>query len=129
MCGIFVAYSKNGNKLSKKKCLLSIEGLYNRGPDFFKHDFLRNETLFISNTILSITGKTKKNKNLTSSKNKNFCVSFNGEIYNYNELNNYQPIDKTSEYLKYYDDDSKKLVFDKDEMIFKNFYSDFKNKN
>ena len=86
MCGIFVVFSKKGNPLPKKKCLLASNELYNRGPDFFKYTFLRKKTLYISNNILSITGKTNINKSVLFSKNKNFYISFNGEIYNYETL-------------------------------------------
>jgi len=61
MCGIFLVHSKNGTKLSESKCLNASNDLFNRGPDYLKFDFLRKNTLFILNTILSITGKTKKN--------------------------------------------------------------------
>mgnify|MGYP003951808421 FL=1 len=86
MCGIFVVFSKKGNPLPKKKCLSASNELYNRGPDFFKYTFLRKKTLYISNNILSITGKTNINKSVLFSKNKNFYISFNGEIYNYETL-------------------------------------------
>ena len=57
--------------------------LYNRGPDFFKYSFFRKNTLYISNTILSVTGKPNKDKSVITSRNKNYYMSFNGEIYNY----------------------------------------------
>ena len=37
--------------------------------------------------MLSITGKLNNNKKLIRSKNKNLAISFNGEIYNYLDLN------------------------------------------
>ena len=46
MCGIFVAFSKKGSQLPKKKCLSASNELYNRGPDFFKYTFLRKNTPF-----------------------------------------------------------------------------------
>ena len=64
MCGIFVVFSKKGSQLPKKKCLSASNELYNRGPDFFKYTFLRKNTLYISNNILSVTGKTNTNKRL-----------------------------------------------------------------
>ena len=86
MCGIFVAISKK-KKLNKQICINSAKNLYNRGPDIFKYNFFLDKRLFISNTILSITGLTKKNKNLYRSKSENYAISFNGEIYNYQNLN------------------------------------------
>jgi asparagine synthase (glutamine-hydrolysing) len=91
MCGVFVVYSKNGNSLSKTQCLNASDKLYNRGPDSLKYSFFRKNTLFISNTVLSITGKIFTDKSLSVSKNKNYTLSFNGEIYNYKTLgNNYR---------------------------------------
>ena len=88
MCGIFLAYSKK-ESLNKKVCSFSIKDLFNRGPDFLKFNYFFNEKLFIANTILSITGKLEKNSDLNVSKNNNFYISFNGEIYNYKELNSH----------------------------------------
>ena len=87
MCGIFLAFSKK-KPLNKKICNFSIKDLFNRGPDNLKFNYFFNEKLFIANTILSITGNLKKSSNLNVSKNNNFYVSFNGEIYNYKDLNN-----------------------------------------
>ena len=87
MCGIFIALSKKGS-LNKLACIRSVNELYNRGPDSLKYNYFYNNSLFFSNTVLSITGTTNKNKNIVSSLNKNFFVSFNGEIYNYKTLKN-----------------------------------------
>ena len=87
MCGIFLVNSKNNLKLEKDRCLLAAKDLFNRGPDSFKGEFFLNDKLFISNTVLSITGKLNNNKKLIRSKNKNLAISFNGEIYNYLDLN------------------------------------------
>ena len=87
MCGIFIAFSKNGSRLSTQKCIKISKNLLNRGPDFHKFSFFRKNTLFFSNTILSITGEPSKKKSITNSKNKQLFISFNGEIYNFHELN------------------------------------------
>ena len=83
MCGVFLIYSKKGNALSKNNCIDAARKIFNRGPDNFKFNFFRKNTLFISNTVLSITGANDKSQNLASSKTKNYFLSFNGEIYNY----------------------------------------------
>jgi len=88
MCGVLIIYSKRNQKLNKRKCFLASKRLFNRGPDLQKKNFFRNSTLFISNTILSITGSRDKNKNLEKSLSNRYVISFNGEIYNYKELNN-----------------------------------------
>ena len=87
MCGIFIALSKK-IKLNKQVCASSVRDLFNRGPDILKTNYFFNDTLFFANTVLSVTGNFNKSKNLVSSNNKKFFISFNGEIYNYKELNN-----------------------------------------
>ena len=86
MCGIFIVLSKKNQRLNQKKCFDSLNELYNRGPDIAKYKFLLNSRLFISNSILSITGKPSKNSELFKSQSKNYSISFNGEIYNFNYL-------------------------------------------
>lgn len=86
MCGIFVVYSKKGSPLNEKICKNASMENYNRGPDYFKYNFFLNKTLFISNTILSITGNVSKNNSIIKSKNNKYFISYNGEIYNYFDL-------------------------------------------
>ncbi len=86
MCGIFVVFSKKGNPLPSDRCIDASRELYNRGPDYFKYNFFRKNTLYLSNTILSITGVPEKENKISSSLNRNFFISFNGEIYNYRGL-------------------------------------------
>lgn len=85
MCGILIIHSKK-KKISKNICLEAARDLLNRGPDIFKYEFFEKENLFISNTVLSITGEDKKNRKLLRSKSKRFVISFNGEIYNYKDF-------------------------------------------
>jgi asparagine synthase (glutamine-hydrolysing) len=86
MCGVLVIYSKK-KSLNKKKCLMASKEIYNRGPDHFKSSFYKDNKLFISNTVLSITtSNSRLSKKPTQSLNKNFVISFNGEIYNYELL-------------------------------------------
>ena len=86
MCGVFLVVSKNGEKLPQDLCIKSSKKLFNRGPDVFKYNFFQNNTLFISNTVLAITGKIDNSKSLSKSKNKRYFISLNGEIYNYKYL-------------------------------------------
>jgi asparagine synthase (glutamine-hydrolysing) len=84
MCGVFAVVSRK--KLNRDFCKKISSLQFNRGPDVQKYNFFDNDKIFISNSILSITGKITKNKNLISSKNNNLYISFNGQIYNYKEL-------------------------------------------
>lgn len=84
MCGIFLVISKK--KIQKKKCMNVVNILKKRGPDAYKFEFLNNDKFFLCNTILNITGKIDKKKNLIESSNERFKISFNGEIYNYKEI-------------------------------------------
>lgn len=86
MCGVFLVYSKKKKILDISKCKLATKDLFNRGPDYFKYNVFKNGSLYISNTILSITGKPHLGKYLISSKKKNYHISFNGQIYNYLSL-------------------------------------------
>ena len=85
MCGIFLVLSRN--KVNHTNCLKTSKKLYNRGPDQQRYSFFYNKRLFLSNTVLSITGNLNKKKDIYSSKSKRFYLSFNGEIYNYKNLN------------------------------------------
>ena len=64
MCGVLVIYSKK-KSLNKKKCLIAAKEIYNRGPDHFKSSFYRDNKLFISNTVLSITANSSSSKKPT----------------------------------------------------------------
>jgi len=86
MCGVFIVFSKK-EKTRKGVCIKSIQKLFNRGPDRLKYNFFYKDRLFIANTILSITGNLNNSKNLYYSDSKNYYLSFNGEIYNYHQLN------------------------------------------
>ena len=88
MCGVLIIYSKKKKKLNKKRCFSASKKLFNRGPDLYKSNFFKDSSLFISNTVLSITSFKNKNKNLCRSLSNRFIISFNGEIYNFKELNN-----------------------------------------
>ena len=118
MCGIFVVHSKKGNKLSTSKCFGASKELYNRGPDYLKYNFYNNRTLFVLNTILSITGNTKNNTEIQKSQSKRYFISFNGEIYNYQSLSkkylkditNHKDLNDTQVLVNLYDVLNKKKI-------------------
>ena len=84
MCGIFLAISKK--KLNKKKCIDSEALIKSRGPDITNNSFFFNKKVFLTNTILSISGEINDKKKLQQSKSKRHVLSFNGEVYNWREL-------------------------------------------
>ncbi len=86
MCGVLLIHSKKNKPLNRFHCLKSASELFNRGPDFIKYNFFYNDTLFIYNSILSITGKQKLNTSLIKSNNENCYIAYNGQIYNYREI-------------------------------------------
>ena len=105
MCGILVILSKN-KALNKKDVFYPLNQLIKEVQIKSYGIFLKNK-LFIFNSILSVTGKiNSKNNSLYNSGNKNYFLSFNGEIYNFHSLKN-----KLKE-IKNYDlsNDSKVLV-------------------
>jgi len=108
MCGIFTAVYKNKDKLNLPFCKSSLEGLKKRGPDWSFQKII--EKIFFGQTVLSMSGKKKKNILNHVSNSKRFLLLFNGEIYNYRELN-----DKYSLNLNKNFNDTKVLVnlFDK----------------
>ena len=96
-------YSIFKKPLNKKICDSSVNELFNRAPDSLKVNYFFDNLFIFSNTVLSITGNLNNDKKTVSSKNKKFYISFNGEIYNYKDLN--------TKYLNHiYDTDTEVLV-------------------
>ncbi len=76
MCGILGSF---GNNISfNEKDLISIE---HRGPDGF--GFLRKNNISIGHTRLSILDLSQNGKQPMFSNDNNYCIVFNGEIYNH----------------------------------------------
>ena len=72
MCGIFCVIKKRGI-LNREKCIKSLRKLNHRGPDwsFYK---IYNENVFLGQTVLSMTGLSKKNINNNFSDSKNSFI-------------------------------------------------------
>ncbi len=85
MCGVLVAFAKEG-QLNEKNCLRASEKIFSRGPDFNFSRFKLSNRLFLSQTVLSITGDPELNLEYSISKNKRYEILFNGEIYNFKDL-------------------------------------------
>ena len=82
MCGIFGFYGENPNKSLLVK---SSKYLNHRGPDDYNYFFCPKNKIFISHSRLAIID-LKYGKQPMTSVCGNFCITFNGEIYNSNEL-------------------------------------------
>ena len=87
MCGILVAYAKKGT-LDENSCSEASKKIFSRGPDYNFSRFKLNGRLFLSQTVLSITGNPRNNLNYTTSQNRRYEILFNGEIYNFKDLQN-----------------------------------------
>ena len=62
MCGILVAFAKKGT-LDENSCSRASKKIFSRGPDFNFSRFKLNGKLFLSQTVLSITGNPQNNLN------------------------------------------------------------------
>ena len=76
MCGILVVIEKNNKTVDIENCKRSLMELNKRGPDWFFYKKIKN--IFFGQTVLSMTGKEKKNINNHISFNKNYLALFNG---------------------------------------------------
>ena len=87
MCGIagILSLDKKPIKNLKSKILLMNKLLYHRGPDSSGIYITKKKNFGVTNNRLSIVAP-KENIQLPFSKNTDFQLSFNGEIYNYESL-------------------------------------------
>ena len=88
MCGIFIVINKKSQPLNLSKCKTALNKMHRRGPDWSFYKIIKNN-IFIGQTVLSMTGKKKKDINQHFSKSKNYFIVFNGEIYNYEDLKSF----------------------------------------
>ncbi len=113
MCGILVIYSKK-KSLNINKCNNSLQEITNRGPDKILKEYFASKKLFIANTVLSIVGKLKNGNKLYKSKSKRYFLSYNGEIYNYKNLNlklkNFKNITDSEVLINLFDKKSNKEI-------------------
>jgi asparagine synthase (glutamine-hydrolysing) len=79
MCSIFIAASKNNNKIDHNRCVDALRLTKSRGPDNTFYTSTKN--LFIGVNILSLTGVPS----IEYHTNNYGVLGYNGEIYNYNK--------------------------------------------
>ncbi|MBM32204.1 MAG: hypothetical protein CL764_05005 [Chloroflexi bacterium] len=87
MCGILAVYSKLG-VLNFEDCERATDKIFSRGPDYNFSNYYLDGKLYLSQTVLSITGNPSLNISYRQSNNGRFEILFNGEIYNHNNLQN-----------------------------------------
>ena len=85
MCGILIAYSKSA-RLDVNACENASKKIFSRGPDYNFSSFKLDGRMYLSQTVLSITGNPALNLNYTKSKSERYEILFNGEIYNFRDL-------------------------------------------
>jgi asparagine synthase (glutamine-hydrolysing) len=86
MCGILIVIDKHRKSLDPAKCRRALHELAFRGPDFIKGQFPR-DWFFHGQTVLSLTGDISDSTGgHMLSRSGRFLLSFNGEVYNYHEL-------------------------------------------
>ena len=83
MCGVLIAYSKN-ESLDETGFFNALKLQHNRGPDNLSVVKLSGN-FFIGHTRLSIIDLSEASNQPMKSKKGNY-LSFNGEIYNFQEL-------------------------------------------
>jgi len=79
MCGIICLSKKFNHKLNQTFNLLK-----HRGPDFENH--VQSDDLIIGHNLLQIRGEFNSSKQPKYAKNSKYIISFNGQIYNTEEL-------------------------------------------
>ena len=82
MCGIFVLFNPNSNKINLNLADKSLRHLNHRGPDNTSRKFVRNGTLYMGHTLLRIRSEIENSLQPLLSKDSNLLITYNGEIYN-----------------------------------------------
>ncbi len=86
MCGFLVVLEVDEEVNSEEKFEGILETLTKRGPD--GSGFLREGKLWMGHTRLAIIDLSEEAKQPFTANNKNQIITFNGEIYNHNEIRN-----------------------------------------
>jgi asparagine synthase (glutamine-hydrolysing) len=83
MCGIFGVVSKEKIELNRSKKLLSL--INHRGPDSQSIEVIK-DTIHLGHVRLSILDLSKAGQQPMWSRCGNYCIVYNGEVYNFKEL-------------------------------------------
>ena len=87
MCGITGFISKFDTNLNLREALISMtDALSERGPDSNGYYENKEKGYFLGHRRLSIIELSDKGKQPMLSQSKRYVITFNGEIYNHNEI-------------------------------------------
>ena len=89
MCGLNGYFLKNKNNSKKIDLISANKKLSHRGPDSNGTYYSSDNKLGLGHTRLSILDTTSSGNQPMISKCKRYSIVFNGEIYNFKELNNF----------------------------------------
>jgi len=111
MCGILNVVSKSGKPLNPSVCRRALSKLSWRGPDYITSEMRNEGRLFLGQSILSITGNIEDSRgaHLRSASGR-YRLNYNGEIYNYHELETELCRLKGSTYSNEFNSDSQVLI-------------------
>ena len=87
MCGIAGLWSSSGNKEELRYLIKRMtDAIYHRGPDSSGHWNETEEMFFLGHRRLSILDLSVAGHQPMKSSNHRYVISFNGEIYNHQDL-------------------------------------------
>lgn len=86
MCGITGIINLNSNKVNLNQLRVFTDSISHRGPDGSGYELLDNERIGFGHRRLSILDLTDAGKQPMYSNDNRFCITYNGEIYNFIEI-------------------------------------------
>lgn len=88
MCGIAGIWNIKGAQIERSRIENAINLINHRGPDADGIEFLDNNSLVLGHKRLSILDLSNLGNQPMYSANKRYCITYNGEVYNYLVLKN-----------------------------------------
>ena len=86
MCGIFGIKNYDSNRSIENISKHIINSLIHRGPNFQDYLINKDKKIALYHTRLSILDVSSSGNQPMVSKNKNFFIVYNGEVYNFQKI-------------------------------------------
>jgi len=86
MCGIAGIIDLNGQAIGMMDITRFTDAMSHRGPDGAGYEVLNNQTVALGHRRLSILDLTDSAKQPMAYANKRYWITYNGEVYNFNEI-------------------------------------------